>query len=58
VALGGATDGGVARHLADAVEIHREQQRAAADSRGGERGLASRVTGADDDHVPGLHDAT
>ncbi len=57
VTLRGAADGRVARHLADRVEVHGEQQRAASHARGGQRGLASRVTGADYDDVKEMHPA-
>ena len=55
--FGRATDGGIARHLSDAVEIHGEEQRAATHSRGGERRLAPGVTGADADALAKAHTA-
>ena len=57
MALRGAADGGVARHLTDRVEVHREQQRPASHARGGQCRLAARVASADDDDVKELHPA-
>ena len=58
--LARAADGGVARHVADAVEIHREAHGAQPEPRRGERGLDARVSGADDGNIKfsgvvGLH---
>src|SRR2546425_742474 len=53
----GAANSGVAGHLADRVEVHGEQQRAASHARGGQRGLASGVAGTDDDDVEEMHPA-
>ena len=49
--LARAADGGVARHVADAVEIHREAHGAQPEPRRGERGLDARVTGADNGNI-------
>jgi hypothetical protein len=57
VALGGAADGGVARHLPDGVQVHRQQQGARPHARGGQRRLAARVPGAHHDHVVLSHHA-
>ena len=54
--LRGAADGRVTGHLRDRVEAHRQQQRSAAHSRGGECRFTTGVTGADDDDIPRGHD--
>ncbi len=54
VALGHAADRRVARHLRDQLERAGQDQRARAQPRGGQRGLAAGVAGADDDHVVGV----
>jgi hypothetical protein len=51
VALGHAADRRVARHLRDQLERAGQDQRARADPRRRQRGLAAGVAGADDDHV-------
>lgn len=51
MALGDASDGGVAGHLGDEVEVEGEQCGAQAHARGGHGGFAAGVSGADDDHV-------
>ena len=51
VSLANAADGRVAAHLADRLEILRQQQRARAHARGRRRGLRARVAAADDDDV-------
>ncbi len=51
VALARATDGRIARHVTDAVEVWREDERRASGPRSRERGFASSMSGADDDHV-------
>ena len=52
VALRRPADGGVARHLADAVEAHRQHERGRAHARRRQRGLAPGMARADHDHVP------
>jgi len=49
--LGQPSDGRVAAHQRDRVQIHREQQRACAHSGGGQGRLASGVARAHDDDV-------
>ena len=51
MAFGDAADGGVAGHLRDEVEVQREERGAQAHARGGHRGFAAGVAGADDDDV-------
>jgi hypothetical protein len=51
VTLARATDGGIARHVTDAVEVWRKDERRASGPRSRERGFASSMSGADDDHV-------
>ena len=60
VPLARAADGGVARHVADTVEIHREAHGAQTEPGRGERGLDARVSGTDDGNIKfsgvvGLH---
>src|SRR5690349_4835469 len=51
VAFGDAADGGVAGHLRDEVEVHGDHGGFEAHARRGAGGLATGVTGADDDDV-------
>jgi hypothetical protein len=51
VALGDASDGGVARHLRDQVEVHRDHGGPETHSRASAGGFAPGVTGADDHNV-------
>jgi len=53
VALARAAHAGIARHLGNQVQVHRQQQRARSHARRSEGRLASGVPGADDDHVIG-----
>ena len=43
--------GGIARHLRDQVDVQRVERGLQAHARGGHRGLASGMTGADHDYV-------
>ena len=43
--------GGIARHLGDQVDVERVERGLQAHARGGHGGLASGMTGADDDYV-------
>ena len=54
MALGRPADRGVAGHQRDAIEVHRQQQRAASHARRRQRRLAARVARADDDHIVAL----
>ena len=51
MALADAADGRIARHLADSLDVLRQQQRATAHARGGECGLGAGVAAANDDDV-------
>ena len=51
MALGQATDGRVAGHLADGIEIDGEQERLATHACGGERGLHAGVACSHHDHI-------
>ena len=51
VTLADAADGGIAAHLAQRLDGLREQQRARAHARGGERGLGAGVPATDHDYV-------
>ena len=51
VPLADAADRRVAGHLADGIQVHRQQQGARAHAGGGEGGLGTGVTAADDDDV-------
>lgn len=46
-----STDGGVAGHLADGLEVHGEQEGFEADAGGGEGGFDAGVSASDDDDV-------
>jgi hypothetical protein len=49
-----AANRGIARHLAERLDIVGQQQRAAAGSGRGERGFSARVTAANDDDIKGF----
>jgi hypothetical protein len=51
VAFGKATNGGIAGHLADRIQINREQQRPGSHACGGECCLDASVASAKDDYV-------
>ena len=51
MALADAADGGVAAHLPERLDVLRQQQRAHAHARRGERGLGAGVAAADDDAI-------
>ena len=54
MALADAADGRIAAHLAERLDVLREQQRARAHARRRQRGLGAGVAAADDDHVKGV----
>ena len=54
LALPDAADGRVARHRAERVEAHRDEERAGAEAGGGVGGLGPGVPAADHDHVVGI----
>ena len=54
VPLADAADRRVARHLPERLDVVRQQQRAPAHARAGERGLGAGMAAADDDHVETL----
>ena len=56
-ALRDAADGRIARHLADGIEVGREEQGRGAEAGGHDGGFAAGVAGADDDHVVIEHHA-
>ncbi len=51
MALGDSADGGVARHLGDQIQVHRDHRGLQAQARAGSRGFTARVSGADYNHV-------
>ena len=51
VALADAPDRRIAAHLPERLDVVREQKRAPAHARRGERRLGARMAAADDDHV-------
>ena len=56
VALGDSADGGVAGHLRDQVEVHRDHGGPQTHAGAGARGFAAGMSGADDDDVvPFVH---
>jgi hypothetical protein len=54
MAFGQAADGRVAAHLGDRVEVHRQKKGLAAHPSGSEGGFATRVPGADHNHIVGF----
>ena len=51
MAFGNASDGGIAGHLRDQVDVQRVERGLQAHARGSHGGLASGMTGADDNYV-------